>query len=232
MALIINIETATTVCSVALSRDGLLLSLREVNEGFTHSEKLTVFIEQMMKEAGIPFSMLDAVAVSSGPGSYTGLRIGVSTAKGLCFALDKPLIAIPTLKSLALKSRQSTVDSRRSDFCYCSMLDARRMEVYCAVYDENLAELEPVSAKVMDENSFSELLKEKRVYFFGDGAAKCKPLLSHHPNAVFMDDLFTSAAAMIELAEEKFLRRDFENVALFEPFYLKEFVAGKKGTAL
>ena len=221
MALILNIETATTVCSAALSRNGAVFSFREENKGFTHSENLTAFIEDMMEEEGLSFKQLDAVAVSSGPGSYTGLRIGVSTAKGYCFALDRPLIAVPTLQSLASQVPHSSM-------LLCPMLDARRMEVYCAVYDENLEEVEPIAAKVIDDSSFLDLLNQKKIHFFGDGAAKCKPLLSAHPNAVFTDGILATSQSMAFLAEDKFLKGEFENVALFEPFYLKEFVAGIK----
>jgi len=223
MALILNIETATTVCSVALARNGVLFNIREENKGYTHSENLTAFIDEMMKESGLSYSELDAVAVSSGPGSYTGLRIGISSAKGFCLALEKPLIAVSTLKSLA-----ACIPSESR--LLCPMIDARRMEVYCAVYDENLAEIEAVSSKVIDENSFAELLERREVCFFGDGASKCRQVLAHQPRAVFVDNIFPTAQAMTPLAEEKFRMGEFENVALFEPFYLKEFVAGSKKT--
>jgi len=220
MALILNIETATTVCSAALSRNGIVISKREENKGFTHSENLTSFIEDLMQEAGLPFSQLDAVAVSSGPGSYTGLRIGISTAKGYCYALDKPLIAVPTLQALASQVHFTGLR--------CPMLDARRMEVYCALYDENLEVVEPVSAKIIDESSFADVLSRSKISFFGDGAAKCKVLLSKNPNAVFIDGVLSTSESMTKLAEEKFRNEEFENVALFEPFYLKEFVPGIK----
>jgi tRNA threonylcarbamoyladenosine biosynthesis protein TsaB len=239
MALILNIETATTVCSAALSRNGIAFVKREENKGYTHAENLTAFIEEMMQEAGLSFSELDAVAVSSGPGSYTGLRIGVSTAKGYCYALDKPLIAVPTLQSLANgfvkdnfspssfpKERGVLPSGKDSGWVLCPMIDARRMEVYCAVYNQELDEIEPVAAKVIDETSFSQLLENNKMYFFGDGAAKCRPLLSKHSNAVFVDGILCTSESMCGLAEEKFVKGEFENVALVEPFYLKEFVAG------
>jgi tRNA threonylcarbamoyladenosine biosynthesis protein TsaB len=234
VGLILNIETSTTVCSVALAEHGKLLSLKEENKGFTHSEHITIFIQDVLKQAGKNISELDAVAVSSGPGSYTGLRIGVSTAKGLCYALDKPLISISTLKSLTLAlSKGEGMPSHRSiqDSLLCPMLDARRMEVYCAMFDESLNEILPVQPKVIDENSFSDLLKTNKIYFFGDGAEKCKTILAHQPNAVFIDDIFPSATTMISLSEEKFAKKEFENVALFEPFYLKEFFDTKKNAA-
>ena len=225
MPLILNIETATTVCSVALAEHGKLLSLKEENERYTHAEKITLFIEQVLNETGKLISDLDAVAVSSGPGSYTGLRIGISTAKGLCYALGKPLISISTLRSLAFSIHNSQLAIHNS--FSCPMIDARRMEVYCAMYDEKLNEIEKMSARIIDENSFSENLKEKKIFFFGDGAAKCSPLLSKNKNALFIDNIFPTAASMISLSEEKFQKNEFENVALFEPFYLKEFAANK-----
>ncbi len=199
--------------------------MKEENEGYTHAEKITLFIRDVLQNAEKKNFELDAVAVSSGPGSYTGLRIGMSVAKGLCYGLEIPLIAIPTLLSLSASIRNSQFAIRNS--ILCPMLDARRMEVYCALYDEQLNELEKVSAKVIDESSFSEWLKENKIYFFGDGAAKCKPLLSKNNNAIFIDHIFPSASFMMLLSEQKFQREEFEDVALFEPFYLKEFMAKK-----
>jgi tRNA threonylcarbamoyladenosine biosynthesis protein TsaB len=222
MPLILNIETSTSVCSVALAEDGQLLSLKEENKGNTHAEHITLFIEDVIKQAGKNISQLDAVAVSSGPGSYTGLRIGASTAKGLCYGLDKSLISVSTLKALACR-----VEPLDEQTLLCPMIDARRMEVYCAVYDSALNEILPVTAKVIDADSFSDLLASRKMLFFGDGAAKCKSVLSHQSNAVFIDDVFTSAASMVGLSHQKYLNKEFEDVALFEPFYLKEFY-GKK----
>jgi tRNA threonylcarbamoyladenosine biosynthesis protein TsaB len=230
MSLILSIETATTMCSVALGRDGRLLAFKELNAGYTHAENLTVFMEEVMKTAGMEFSQLDAVAVSKGPGSYTGLRIGVSAAKGLCYALDKPLISIGTLRAMVPLLLSTHPELRSADSrLFCPMLDARRMEVYCAVYDASGKEVMPVTAKIIDESSFSGLLNEHRVVFFGDGAAKCKEALSHHDNAIFKENIFPSAKAMAALAEEKFQKKEFEDVAYFEPFYLKGFVGTKKG---
>jgi tRNA threonylcarbamoyl adenosine modification protein YeaZ len=407
MALILCLETATTVCSVALAKDGALLSMREVNEGYTHSENLTVFAEQVLQEAGCSFSDIDAIAVSKGPGSYTGLRIGVSAAKGFCFALDKPLIAINTLRamasgvadlvdlSLSLSSgegmsdeegtgnevneergkyyttaqydwnrlikfaksnrknptfaenilwsqlrakrlgykfrRQHPVDKFIPDFIclekrlivevdgithigreqqdasrtkrlealgykvirftddevkgeldrvleeikkallsagnstdtslsagdattnnslshgegrgevrephasygpqgyyLCPMIDARRMEVYCAIYDEQGNEIRPTAAEIIDELSFADVLAEHKILFFGDGAAKCKEKLGHQANAIFIEDIFPSAEYLVPLAEQKFNEKKFEDVAYFEPYYLKDFVSGPK----
>ena len=229
MPLILNIETATTVCSVALAKDGELLSYKEQNEGYTHAENLTVFIEEVVSKSGYAFKGIDAIAVSKGPGSYTGLRIGVSAAKGLCYALDKPLLSINTLEHTALfamNNLKSNVSNLTSLFC--PMLDARRMEVYCAVYGSQLNCIKETVAEIIDEHSFSELLKENKIIFFGDGAAKCKELLSKNANAIFIDDIFPSAKNMVTLSEEVFKNKQFEDVAYFEPFYLKDFVAGKK----
>jgi tRNA threonylcarbamoyladenosine biosynthesis protein TsaB len=225
MATILSIETATSVCSVALAKDGRLLALREINAGFTHSENITVFISEACKEAQIALTEIDAIAVSKGPGSYTGLRIGASTAKGLCYALGKPLIAIGTLNSLAACSL--TIPVSKLNTLLVPMLDARRMEVYCAVFDPALNEISPAAAVVVSENSFAGILKTNNVVFFGDGADKCKAVLGNNPNSVFAD-VNLSAAGMMALAENKFQEKDFDDVSLFEPFYLKEAMIGKQ----
>lgn len=234
MALILNLETATTVCSVSLAKDGNLLALKEQNGDYSHAENLTLFIEDVLKQAQVKISELDAIAVSKGPGSYTGLRIGVSTAKGLCYALGKPLIAIDTLKHIALAASQRIKDAHPKSL-FCPMLDARRMEVYCALFDTSLNYVKETAAEIIDEFSFKELLSPSEkseegyvVYFFGDGASKCKPILSKNENAIFKDAVFPSAKNMITLSENKFFLQQFEDVAYFEPFYLKDFVAGKK----
>lgn len=225
MALILNIETATEVCSVALAEKGKLLSIRESVSGYTHSENITVFINEVVREAGVSLNNIDAVAVSKGPGSYTGLRIGVSTAKGLCFALDKPLLAVNTLLSLTnnFLTRNPKLESRN---LLCPMLDARRMEVYCALYDSTLYDVVQTAAVIVEKNSFADFLKTNTVYFFGNGAAKCKSVLQH-PNAVFVEDVYPSASAMIPLSEKLFSENKFEDTAYFDPFYLKDFVAVK-----
>jgi tRNA threonylcarbamoyladenosine biosynthesis protein TsaB len=227
MALILNLETATTVCSVSLGKDGQLLALKEHFGDYSHSENLTLFIEDVLQQANLKLSDIDAIAVSKGPGSYTGLRIGVSTAKGLCYSLDKPLIASPTLKCLAHTISNSKLQISDSAL-FCPMIDARRMEVYCAVYDVNNKEIKSTAAEIIDENSFVDLLKENTIYFFGDGAEKCKSVLSKNKNAIFLDDIFPSAKNMIPLSEQAFNNKQFEDIAYFEPFYLKDFVAGKK----
>lgn len=223
MAVILNIETATKVCSVTLAVDGVVKSIRETHVANSHSELITIFSEEVIKEAGIAFHDLDAVAVSKGPGSYTGLRIGVSTAKGFCYALDKPLIAINTLKSMAAGMASL---SHEENLLLCPMIDARRMEVYAAVFDTSLNEIRVTEAVIVDEHSFGDLLKDHKVLFAGDGAPKCKDILSHQKNAFFNNEFHPSTLYMTPLSEQKFRRKEFEDVAYFEPFYLKDFVAG------
>jgi len=226
MAVILHIETATQVCSVALSVNGEMLHIRESHEKNIHSKSITLFIEEVMKLAGFAFRELDAVAVSMGPGSYTGLRIGVSTAKGVCFALDKPLIAIGTLQSMAAGMKNRLIDHPSLSAFLCPMIDARRMEVYNAIYNKDLDTVRETKAEIIGEGSFKEELEKHIMYFAGDGAAKCKPVLGNHPNARFIDDFNPSAIFMIQLAEKKFQAGEFENVAYFEPFYLKDFIPG------
>jgi tRNA threonylcarbamoyladenosine biosynthesis protein TsaB len=229
MPTLLHIETATNVCSVALSRNGQLLSLQESDVKNAHSSVLTTFIEEVFRSAGIKTSEIDAVAVSEGPGSYTGLRIGVATAKGLCYALDKPLISIPTLKAMASGMLTFPIVTRHPSpvTLLCPMIDARRMEVFSAVFDPEMTEIRETLAEIIDENSFTGLLKEHTIFFSGDGAAKCKPFLEEKDNACFLDDFQVSANYMIRLAEQKFLSGTFENLAYFEPRYLKDFIAGK-----
>jgi len=220
MANILQIETATQVCSAAVSVHGETIALKEEMASNIHASSLTLFIDEVMKQAGLAYADLDAIAVSQGPGSYTGLRIGVSTAKGLCFALDKPLIAISTLSMMAegfLKGHPGY------DGLVCPMIDARRMEVYCAVFDAELGLLQAVSAKIIDETSFADVLSDRKITFIGDGAMKCSPLLAHE-NAVFSDENYNSARYMTQLATLDYQHGRFEDVAYFEPFYLKDFV--------
>lgn len=221
MALILSIETATKNCSVALSNGGDVLALKELSEEkFSHAEKLHSFILDVVKHANFELSDLDAIAVSKGPGSYTGLRIGVSTAKGLCYALDIPLIAIPTLESLARQVRSE------AESIIIPLLDARRMEVYSAVYSSTYVQIRETQAQVIEAMSFSDYLNSSKVIFLGDGSTKTKEAISHK-NAIFMDGRLPSAKEMAPLAHDKFDRHDFEDLAYFEPFYLKDFVAGK-----
>ncbi|MFD2726621.1 tRNA (adenosine(37)-N6)-threonylcarbamoyltransferase complex dimerization subunit type 1 TsaB [Hyunsoonleella rubra] len=220
MALLLNVETATTNCSVAVSKDGKTTALKEDSRnGYSHAEKLHVFIDEALKIGKVDKTELDAIAISKGPGSYTGLRIGVSTAKGLSFALDKPLISVLTLEALALKvEAESGV--------IVPMLDARRMEVYSAIFDWNYNPLRETQAQILDEKSFSDYLEKGKVYFIGNGVAKTKEIISH-PNAVFVENKLPSANEMGLLADRKYHSGDFEDVAYFEPYYLKDFVAIK-----
>lgn len=229
MAIILGIETATEVCSVSLLHDGNLMALKESSGNNEHSRLLTPFIHQVIEESGFSMSQIDAVAVSMGPGSYTGLRIGVSTAKGLCFSLDKPLIGISTLKALAWQVLHQSVENAPgiNNALLCPMIDARRMEVYLAVFDSDLREQVPAEAVIIHENSFSEETIHNRILIFGNGSAKCKTILQGQKNIYFIDDIKATAKSIAVLAEEKFQKNEFENTAYFEPFYLKDFIAGK-----
>jgi tRNA threonylcarbamoyladenosine biosynthesis protein TsaB len=214
---------------VAVSKDNELLSLKETNAGNSHSSVITNFISEAIAERSLNLSDIDAVAVSKGPGSYTGLRIGVSAAKGLCYSLDKPLISVNTLQAMAwgmneLKQKNSAIPETT---LFCPMIDARRMEVYVAFYDKDFHEIRETSADIIDEYSYAELLAKHPVIFGGSGSAKCREILSAHPNACFLDHFQLSARYMISFAENSFKRSEFENTAYFEPFYLKDFVAGK-----
>ena len=223
---ILQIETATTVCSVALAKDGVVLAYRQIDERNIHAEIITIFINELIAEAGIQYQSIDAIAVSSGPGSYTGLRIGISTAKGLCYALDKPLIAVETLAAMADGIRaEENIDNK---ILLCPMIDARRMEVYTALFDATGKNIKPTAAEIIDENSFSEQLQNNRILFFGDGAEKCSELLGKNPNAQFLTNFANSAKYLTQKAAQKFAERDFEDVAYFEPFYLKDFLVTQK----
>ena len=217
MSIILNIETSTKNCSISIANKGEILAIKELNNGnYSHAEVLHPFIVDVLKEANLSSNNIDAVAVSKGPGSYTGLRIGVSAAKGLCFAFDKPLISIDTLTSLSYSISFSSG-------YIVPMLDARRMEVYSAVFNHNHENIREIKAEIIDENSFSEYLDANKVFFVGDGAQKCKEIITHK-NAVFVDDKFPSAKEMAKLSYNKHKKNDIENVAYFEPFYLKDFV--------
>ena len=222
MPLLLQLETASEVCSVSLSKDGALLGLKENFTDKSHAELLSVFVEEILHENGYTAHQLDAVVVSKGPGSYTGLRIGVSVAKGIAFAADKPLIGVSTLQALAL-SKLLPSDLSPSTWL-CPMLDARRMEVYTAFFDTDNQEKRKISADIIDEKSYLDILNERKVLFFGNGAAKCQSTITH-PNAVFVDGVYCSAESMIAIAEQKYAAADFEDLAYFEPFYLKDFVA-------
>lgn len=222
MSLILCIETATPVCSVVLGYRRSVLLMKEAGSHNAHSEKLTVIIDELLKESGKDFHELEAVAVSKGPGSYTGLRIGVSAAKGLCYALDIPLIAVDTLQAMALGMAEQ---EHSPDSLYCPMIDARRMEVYTCIYDSSNNPVRDIRAEIISNNSFFEFLEKRPVYFFGDGALKCKQVITH-PNARFFEGFQASSAHIIPLAWKKFQEKQFENTAYFEPFYLKDFIPG------
>ncbi len=226
--MILQIETATASCSVALAKDGAVLAFKELNGRNLHAEVITRFIEEIVSSAGFSYNDLDAIAVSCGPGSYTGLRIGISTAKGLCFALDKPLIAIETLEAMAYGAANLDEYKNRKDLHLCPMIDARRMEVYTAIFTTQGERVKPTSAEIIDENSFYDILTNNKILFFGDGAEKCAAVLGKNPNAVFLPGFINSAKDLTQKAAEKFSKKEFEDVAYFEPYYLKDFIAGKK----
>jgi tRNA threonylcarbamoyladenosine biosynthesis protein TsaB len=222
---ILLIETATAACSVGLIAGESLTGLRESFDQRSHAEQITLFIEQLMQEAALTYQQLDAIAVSKGPGSYTGLRIGVSTAKGICYATDKPLIAIGTLAAMAQGIGHQKAELFAEGDLLCPMIDARRMEVYTAVFNLAGKKLSDTEAVVVDENTFAELFAHHRVWFFGDGAHKCRAPFAGQPNARFLEEVMPSAAFMVKPALEAYANKSFENVAYFEPFYLKDFVA-------
>ena len=222
MALILSLETSTDVCSVALHQNEKIVREIVVAETQAHAEKLAPAIHELFESTSLSFKELNAVAVSAGPGSYTGLRIGAATAKGICFAAELPLISIPTLQLLASQA----VASGKTNGLLCPMIDARRMEVYCQVFDHTLAPVQSAEAKVIDESGFGELLKTQKMFFFGNGADKCRNMIQN-PNAVFLDNVVPLASAMGKIAHTKFLKREFEDLEAFKPFYLKDFVAKK-----
>ena len=218
MSRILNIETSTTVCSVCISENGTCKCFRENFNGNNHSELIGVFVQEVLAEAGFQPKDLDAVALSIGPGSYTGLRIGTSFAKGLCYGSDLKLITIPTLKIIAQNAKEKY--NIEDDALLCPMIDARRMEVYNCIYNAQLNEVRETQPEIIDENSFADILKEKKIYFFGNGAEKCKPFITHE-NAIFLDEVYPLATSMVKLSNEAFKSEDFADVAYFEPFYLK-----------
>ena len=225
--MILCLETATTVCSVALNESCCTIALRESEKQNAHSEKITNFIREVMETAGIGYSQLDAVAVSQGPGSYTGLRIGVSTAKGICYAADLPLMAIDTLEAMAYGMKAKLGSQLADNDLLIPMIDARRMEVYASVFDAHLQKINDTAALVIDENSFADLRKDHHLWLFGDGAPKLKQLFENQPNITIVDGFKPSAAYMLPLADKALREQRFVDVAYFEPFYLKDFIAGK-----
>ena len=221
----LHIETSTVTCSVAVSQDGQNIFTKEEQQGPSHNVLLGVFIDEALSFAdshGIP---LDAVAVSRGPGSYTGLRVGVSMAKGVCYGRDVPLIGLPTLEIECVPVLLYH-DELPEDALLCPMIDARRMEVYAGIYDRALRPVRPVQADIVEADTYNEYLERGPVCFFGEGADKCRETITH-PNAIFVKDIRPTASMMFPLAEKAMAQQRFENVAYFEPFYLKEFIAGK-----
>jgi tRNA threonylcarbamoyladenosine biosynthesis protein TsaB len=225
MSLILQIETATTVCSVALSESGNVLAYKEIQQRNVHAEVITLFIDEVLKAAGKQYSELNAVAVSCGPGSYTGLRIGISVTKGLCYSLEIPFIAVETLEAM---TDGMIGEAFTDDVLFCPMIDARRMEVFTAVFDAKGDRIKPTSAEIIDQDSFSDLLKTNKVLFFGDGAAKCSEVLGTNLNTRIIAGFQNSARHLTKKAYEKFTNQEFEDTAYFEPYYLKDFIAGKK----
>jgi len=221
MSLILSIETSTPVCTVSLSENGKTIAIRESFDEKSHATHLTVFVEELLKENNITAKNLSAVAVSRGPGSYTGLRIGVSVAKGICYAAQIPLIAIDTLKTMAIMAANKY---NHKNVLYCPMIDARRMEVYSELFDGNFNVKREVIAEVIDHNSYSDILAQQKIVFIGNGSEKLTNTITS-PNAVFIEGIYPSANYMSELAYNEFQNKQFVDVAYFEPFYLKDFVA-------
>lgn len=227
MALILSIETGTDICSVALSNDGELMALRESSEDRDHAKKVALFVDELLKETGVQPADLDAIAVGKGPGSYTGLRIGVSFAKGMCYALNIPLIAIGSLDALVQVAREDydagIIDVEEGDWnssSLCPMVDARRMEVYTQIFDTNGTPHTDVSAEIISEESFSDIRTNGKLIIFGNGAEKCCEVL---PDAIYVS-VTPSARGIVTLAEQAFRNNQFEDIAYFEPFYLKDFI--------
>lgn len=227
MALILSIETSTKVCSVCLFNDTNIIVKRVLHEANSHATHLTVFIQDLFEETkDYTINDIDAVAVSSGPGSYTGLRIGVSVAKGICFAIKKPLIAITSLEALAysINAYSEHTELLQQGALICPMIDARRMEVYTTFFTSDMQMTDKISAQIIDEESFKRVRELNKIICLGDGASKCKEVLNHK-NIFFVDDAAPLAENMIVPALRKFEKQEFEDVAYFEPFYLKDFIA-------
>jgi tRNA threonylcarbamoyladenosine biosynthesis protein TsaB len=223
-SIILGIETGGDNCSVVLAKGNEIIALKE-DGGREHSKYLSVFIDDIINDSGLSYRDIDAVAVSKGPGSYTGLRIGIATAKGICYGTGKPLIAINSLLSLTSMCR-NTFTPVSSQLLYCPLIDARRLEVYTALFDMSLCQLSDTEAMIINENSFAEILSEQKVCFFGSGANKCKEIITS-PNAVFVE-IDNSASGLVYPAIEAFNNKQFEDTAYFEPFYLKDFVVSRR----
>ncbi len=226
MALLLHIETATPTCSVSISKNSTLLGIRESYVDKSHAELLSVFIHELFEEIGVKPENLDAINVSKGPGSYTGLRIGVSTAKGLAYGLNIPLISVNTLEAMAWGMLHSSIireGQSDKEFLLCPMIDARRMEVYTALFDQKMSIIRDTSAEIIDNESFLKYLEKGKIFFFGDGSSKCKDIIQHN-NAVFIEGFHNSSEYMLTPGYESYKKKVFEDVAYFEPFYLKDFI--------
>ncbi len=221
---ILYIETSTTVCSAAASENGKCLIQKINNEGMNHARLINTFIDEILQFLKAEGKTIDAIALSQGPGSYTGIRIGTATAKGLCYGFDIPLIAVDTLRIIATAAQSTQGSAIENDALLCPMIDARRMEVYDEVYNSSLETIVPIQPHIIDETAFDELLDTHKIYFFGDGASKCRDTITHS-NATFVDNIYPEAQYMIALAEEKYQNKQFEDIAYFDPLYLKEFQA-------
>jgi len=225
MSLILTIETSETSCSVALGNKGIVVDELLLDNAKSHSSQLTLLIDKILKKNNIEFKNLSAVAVSKGPGSYTGLRIGVSTAKGICYALNIPLIAIGTLEALCEGVNENIhLNSSQLPVLLCPMIDARRNEVYCRIFDKNKNALTEIEAKIISSNSFNELLKNNLILFFGSGSIKARSLITND-NATFLTDIFPRASYLVKKSFQCYNNSEFVDVAYFEPFYLKDFIA-------
>lgn len=225
MAIILLIETATEVCSVALANEHGIIGERTNVDGKSHAALLTVYIEELLRINGMHASQLGAVAVSEGPGSYTGLRIGVSAAKGICYGANIPLIAVPTLQAMACGFvNQNQEILKDAGTWLCPMIDARRLEVYTAMYSTSAEKLTEINASIIDESSFADILNVRKVIFFGNGSDKCQAVITH-PNALFVNGYLPSAKDMHTLAMDALVQKKFKDVAYFEPYYLKDFIA-------
>ena len=223
MSVILSVETSTGICSVALHQNGRLLACQELFLEKSHSSLLAILISDILKQCDFLMDEISAFAVSMGPGSYTGLRIGASTVKGLSYGLDKPVIAVNTLEAMAYGCNRFNYDQA----LLCPMIDARRMEVYCLLMNHRLEIIEETHARIMDEHSFAGYLSDKKILFFGNGADKCREVLRHRQHAAFLEGINPSAMHIGCIASQKFEQKIFEDVAYFEPFYLKDFKAGK-----
>jgi tRNA threonylcarbamoyladenosine biosynthesis protein TsaB len=223
MALILSIETSTQTSSIAIHEDGQLISSQNIHLDKSHSAYLAPSIKYLFETCGLEMNTIDAVAISKGPGSYTGLRIGTSSAKGICYALDAKLIAINSLEAMAYGMTKYQYE----DVLICPMIDARRMEVYCLIAQHDMSILETTQAKIIDESSFSDLLIDKKIIFAGNGAMKCKPILDNSHNAIFIEGIVPSAEHVGSLAWQAYQQGKFEDLAYFEPYYLKDFIAKK-----